>query len=48
VSWTEGGARHSFIVPKSGLGYHSTLTAADVFKHVHIALPMAVVTGQDP
>ena len=45
VSWTEAGARHTFVVPKTGVGYHGALPGANVFKRAHIALPMAIVTG---
>ena len=48
VSWTQAGARHTFVVPTSGVGYHGALPGPDVFKRAHIAVPMAVATGKTP
>jgi hypothetical protein len=48
VGWTQGGARHTFIVPRSGEGYHGSLAGADVSKPASVALPMAVVVRKTP
>jgi hypothetical protein len=48
VSWTAGGARQSFLVPRSGLGRHGTLGGHDVSKATSLALPMAVAVRETP
>src|SRR5258707_14881318 len=48
VSWAQGGAHHSFIVPQSGAGYHGTLAAGDVSRRAQAALPMAVAVRVTP
>ena len=48
VSWTAGGARQSFLVPRSGLGRHGTLGGPDVSKATSLALPMAVAVRETP
>lgn len=48
MSWSAGSAKLSFVVPKSGLGYHSALAGADVLKRVTNTLPMAVASGRTP
>jgi hypothetical protein len=47
VSWSEGGSRQSFLVPKSGVGRHGTI-ARDVSKATTLALPMAVTVRESP
>lgn len=46
VSWTAGGARQSFLVPRSGVGRHGTLAGRDVSKAASLALPMAVAVRE--
>jgi hypothetical protein len=48
VSWAQGAARQTFIVPKSGEGYHGSLAGVDVSKPANVALPMAVVVRKTP
>ena len=48
VSWTAGGARQSFLVPRSGIGRHGTLGSRDVSKATALALPMAVAVRETP
>jgi hypothetical protein len=48
VTWTAGGTKESFVVPKSGLGYHGALGSADVLKRVANTLPMAIASGKTP
>jgi hypothetical protein len=48
VSWTAGGARESFLVPKSGVGRHGTLSGRDVSKATNLQLPMAVAVRETP
>lgn len=48
VSWTAGGARQSFLVPRSGLGRHGMLGGHDVSKATSFSLPMAVVVRETP
>jgi hypothetical protein len=48
VTWTEGGRRISFLVPKTGVGYHAKLSSSNVFRRARVAVPMAVVTGKTP
>lgn len=48
VSWTAGGARQSFLVPRSGVGRHGALGGADVSKPTALPLPMAVSVRETP
>ena len=48
VSWTAGGARQSFLVPRSGVGRHGMLGGHDVSKARSLALPMAVAVRETP
>jgi hypothetical protein len=48
VSWTAGGARQSFLVPRSGLGHHGMLGGPDVSKATSLALSMAVAVRETP
>ncbi len=47
VSWTAGGSRHSFVVPRHGLGHYGTV-AGDVSKATSLALPLAVAVRKTP
>ena len=42
VSWTAGGSRRSFVVPRHGLGHYGTISR-DASKATSLALPMKVV-----
>jgi hypothetical protein len=48
VSWRAGGARYTFVVPKSGEGYHGVLAGPDILRPANVPLPMAVVVGKTP
>jgi hypothetical protein len=48
VSWAQGGKRQTFIVPKSGAGYHGGLAGADVSGSTRVALPIALVVRKTP
>src|SRR5581483_8931532 len=42
VSWSAGGSRESFLVPRSGVGRHGTIAGKDVSHAVTVRVPMAV------
>lgn len=48
VSWSSGGSRLTFVVGKSGPGYHGTVAGADVSKRASSAVPMAVALRRTP
>ncbi|HZP73785.1 MAG TPA: hypothetical protein VFA97_10460 [Gaiellaceae bacterium] len=48
VSWTAGGARKSFLVPRSGAGHYGSLAGKDVSKPTSLALPLAVTVRETP
>ena len=48
VSWTAGGTRQSFLVPRSGIGRHGMLAGRDVSKATPLALPLAVAVRETP
>jgi hypothetical protein len=42
VSWSAGGTRKSFVVPRTGVGHYGSLSGADASQAATLALPMAV------
>ena len=48
MSWSSGGSRATFVVGKSGSGYHGAIAGGDVSKRVSSAIPMAVVVRRTP
>src|SRR5579871_6525520 len=48
VSWSAGGSRKTFVVPRTGVGHYGTLSGADASKAAALALPMAVSVRETP
>jgi hypothetical protein len=48
VSWSAGGKRQSFLVPRSGVGRYGTLAGKDVSHAVSVSLSMAVSVRETP
>ena len=48
VSWSAGGARKTFLVPRSGPGRYGTLAGKDVSHAASLPLPMAVSVRETP
>jgi hypothetical protein len=43
VTWTEGGVRRSFVVPRAGPGHNGALSGRDVSRPSRAAVPLALV-----
>ena len=48
MSWTSGGSRSTFVLGKSGSGYHGAIAGSDVSKRASSAIPMVVVVRRTP